>query len=47
MKKLLSFNKIMLKGQESKYWNFLCRWLMGWGVGAHAVAVFLFVMAVT
>jgi len=41
------FNKMMLKGQESKQWNFLCRWLIGWGIGAHVVAVFLIIMAIT
>lgn len=45
--KLGFINEMLKKGQESKKWNLVCRWLVGWGIGAHVITAFLFIMAIT
>lgn len=42
--------KMMLKGldgEDGNIWEYVCRWFMAWGIGAHFVALFLFIMAIT
>jgi len=36
-----------IDGKKGNIWEYVCRWLIAWGIGAHVITAFLIVMALT
>jgi len=39
--------QMMQKAKKGNIWEYVCRWLIAWGIGAHVITAFLIVMALT